>query len=624
LPGCQVADSRGNSATWQLGNRHFGNLIAPSAVIVSPERRRPIGAEVLGEGVDFRVWAPDHHDVAVVIGDGDIALDSEGNGYFRGIVRDARAGTRYRFRLDRERESFPDPASRFQLLGPHGPSVVVDPGRYQWRERNPQIDDRVIYEMHIGTFTREGTWAAATRQLAPIAELGINTLEIMPVHEFPGRFGWGYDGVDLWAPTRLYGSPDDFRDFVDAAHALSLAVILDVVYNHLGPDGCYLGKFTRNYFTDRYKNEWGEAINFDGPGSEGVREFFSQNAAYWIDEFNLDGLRLDATQSIIDNSQRHVISLITQCAREAAHGRDIFIVAENEPQDIAVIRDYGVDAMWNDDWHHAAMIAAGRTREAYYTDYKGSAQEFVSMARHGFLYQGQRYAWQKNRRGTPSLDTPPRQLVCYLQNHDQVANSATGERLHQTTSPGIHRALTALLLLGANTPMLFQGQEFSASSPFLYFADHNEELAKAVSNGRADFMTQFPSVNTKALALPNALSTFERSKLDHSEREKNRDAIDLHRELLKLRKEPKNVDGAVLGENAFVLRFDDDRLLLVNLGPQLDLDIAPEPLLAPPSGARWRVEWSSDGSEQVEFDDDPGWRIPGEAAVLLSVVYTRT
>ena len=579
---------------------------------MSAERRRKIGAEVLGDAVDFRVWAPDHHDVAVVIGDRDITLDNEGNGYFRAKVREARAGTRYRFRLDHERESFPDPASRYQLLGPHGPSIVVDPNRYPWRERNPQIGGRVIYEMHIGTFTREGTWAAAVRQLAPVADLGINTLEIMPIGEFPGRFGWGYDGVDLWAPTRLYGSPDDFRGFVDAAHALGLAVILDVVYNHFGPDGCYLGRFSKNYFTDRYTNEWGQAINFDGPGSEGVREFVSENAAYWIDEFRLDGLRLDATQSIIDLSGRHVIAEIVRRAREAAGDREIFIVAENEPQDIALIRKYGVDAMWNDDWHHAAMIAAGKPREAYYTDYKGAPQEFVSMARHGFLFQGQRYSWQKNRRGTPSLDTPPRQLVCYLQNHDQVANSATGARLH-------HPALTSLLLLGANTPMLFQGQEFAASSPFLYFADHKPELATAVSKGRAEFMTQFPSVNGQELALPNAVSTFERSKLDHSER--NEGAVAFFSELLRLRQElgePQKVDGAVLGEKAFVLRFDDDRLLLVNLGAQLNLEIAPEPLLAPPAGARWKVRWSSDGTEQVEFDTDPGWRIPGEAAVLLT------
>ena len=586
----------------------------------SPKRRRPVGAEVIGDAVDFRVWAPDHHHVAAVIDDKDLPLEREANGYFRGAVRGARAGTRYRFRLDGERETFPDPASRFQPEGPQGPSEVVDPSRYRWREGNPILADRVIYETHIGTFTPEGTWRAAAQQLAPVAEMGINVIELMPVHEFPGQFGWGYDGVDLWAPTRLYGSPDDFRAFVDGAHALGLAVILDVVYNHLGPDGCYLGKFTGSYFTDRYKNEWGEALNFDGPGCDGVREFFSQNAAYWIDEFHLDGLRLDATQSIIDSSPEHVVSVVARRAREAAADRDIFIVAENEPQDIALIEKLGMNAMWSDDWHHTAMIAAGGKREAYYTDYQGLAQEFVSMARHGFLYQGQWYAWQKKRRGTPSLDTPPERLVCYLQNHDQLANSADGARLHQTTSPGIDRALTALLLLGANTPMLFQGQEFAASSPFLYFADHKDDLGRAVAKGRAEFMTQFASIDARRLALPNAIETFERSKLDHSERERHTEAVALHRDLLRLRRDlgrPQKVDGAVLSDSAFVLRFDDDRILIINLGPRLELEVAPEPLLAPPANARWQLIWSSDGTERVEFEETPSWRIPAQSATLL-------
>jgi maltooligosyltrehalose trehalohydrolase len=475
----------------------------------------------------------------------------------------------------------------------------------------------VIYEMHIGTFTREGTWRAALEKLQPLADIGINLLEIMPVNEFPGRFGWGYDGVDLWAPTRLYGSPDDFRAFVDAAHALHLGVILDVVYNHFGPDGCYLREFARAYFSDRYKNEWGDALNFDGPGCEGVREFVSENAGYWIDEFHLDGLRLDATQSINDRSADNIIKVVGRRARDAAPDRSIFLVAENEPQDVALIKEYGLDAMWNDDWHHAATVATTGRREAYYTDYKGKPQEFVSMARHGFLYQGQWYSWQKNRRGTASLDIAPEKLVCYLQNHDQIANSATGERLHQLTSPGRFRALTALLLLGPNTPMLFQGEEFAASAPFLYFADHKPELAKSVSSGRRDFLKQFPSVTTSAD--PGDPGTFERCKLDHQEREKHSQAVALHRHLLRLRREFSRVDGAVLGDEAFLLRFDDDRLLIVNLGEELALEVAPEPLLAPRKGCRWQLLWSSEEVEEVEFEGTPSWRIPAESAVLLEV-----
>src|SRR5437016_421559 len=306
--------------------------------------------------------------------------------------------------------------------------------------------------MHIGAFTTGGTWRAAAERLSSIVELGINVIEVMPVNEFPGSFGWGYDGVDLWAPTRLYGSPDDFRAFVDAAHALNVGVILDVVYNHFGPDGAYWKEFAAAYFTDAYTNEWGEAINFE---ADGVREFFSNNAGYWIEEFHLDGLRLDATQSIHDDSEEHIIALIQRRAREAAGRRRIFIVAENEPQDVDLIRKYGLDALWNDDWHHTAMVAVTNRREAYYTDYYGGPQEFVSLARHGFLYQGQRYVWQKHRRGTPSLNVPPERFVCCLQNHDQIANSQSGLRLHRLTSPGRFRALTALLLLGPNPPMLF-------------------------------------------------------------------------------------------------------------------------------------------------------------------------
>ncbi|HEY8181572.1 MAG TPA: malto-oligosyltrehalose trehalohydrolase [Thermoanaerobaculia bacterium] len=574
---------------------------------MSLTRRRPVGAELIGDGADFRVWAPDRKSVSVVIDGSDFPLVRETDGHFRGFVAKARAGTRYRLRLDREKEKFPDPASRFQPDGPHGPSMVVDPA-YPWRHAawrgvNPKA--LVIYEMHIGTFTPEGTLRSAIDQLQPLADLGINLLEVMPVNEFPGRFGWGYDGVDLWAPSHLYGTPDDFRLFVDSAHARGLGVILDVVYNHFGPDGCYLKNFAKDYFTSE-KNEWGDVINF---GVDGVREFIAENAGYWIEEFHIDGLRLDATQSIHDQSPEHIIKVIQRKAREAARDRPIVIVAENEPQDVALIKSYGVDAMWNDDWHHSAMVAATGEREAYYTDYRGAPEEFVTMAKSGFLYQGQWYSWQKSYRGTPSGDIPHEKFVCFLQNHDQIANSATGERIQFRTSPGIVRALTALLLLGPDTPMLFQGQEFASSAPFLYFADHKPELASAVEKGRRQFMTQFPSIATDKLAPPHDPATFERCKLDHSEREKHVDAVALHRELLQLRRPITRVDGAVLNEHAFFLRFDDDRMLIINLGPAFELDDVPE--------GRWEVRWSS---EPVSL-----WRIPAESAVLLEAVrYTRS
>src|SRR5207302_631434 len=440
------------------------HLVSPEA---APVRRLPIGAEPQSDGgVHFRVWAPRCREVVVEIeGLEPAAVQSETDGYYSLWSLPARAGMRYRFRLDRGERAFPDPASRFQPEGPHGPSEIIDPGEFTWTDgdwRGRTRDQLVIYEMHVGTFAPDGSWESASRELPALAELGITCLEIMPVAEFPGRFGWGYDGVNLFAPTRLYGRPMDFRRFVDRAHALGIAIILDVVYNHFGPDGNYLKLFSAAYFTDRYDNERGEAINFDGPDSGPVREFFIANAGYWIDEYHLDGLRLDATQQIFDASPENIMAALGRRVREAARGRATLIVAENEPQHTRLVRPperggHGLDGLWNDDFHHSAMVVLSGHNEAYYTDYLGEPQEFVSAVKWGYLYQGQRYRWQKKRRGTPALDLPPSNFITFIQNHDQVANSARGQRCQQFASPGRFRALTALLLLGPGTPMLFQG-----------------------------------------------------------------------------------------------------------------------------------------------------------------------
>jgi maltooligosyltrehalose trehalohydrolase len=603
-----------------------------------------------GAGAHFRVWAPRRKHVEVVLegkaGTRASRLEPEPSGYFSGIVADAQAGALYRYRLDVGSELYPDPASRFQPEGPHGPSQIVDPASFRWSDRGwggVGRDGQIIYELHVGTFTQEGTWAAAEGRLPDLKATGITALEVMPVAEFPGRFGWGYDGVDLFAPTRLYGTPDDFRHFVDRAHVLGLGVILDVVYNHIGPDGNYLNQFSTDYFTDRYKNEWGQAINFDGPESGPVREFFIANAGYWIREYHLDGLRLDATQQIFDTSPDHILTAIAREVRAAAAGRETLIVAENEAQPARLARlpeagGHGLDALWNDDFHHSAMVALTGKNPAYYSDYLGTAQELLSTVKWGTLYQGQWYSWQKQRRGTPALDLAPAQFVAYLQNHDQIANSGKGERCHQLTSPGRYKAMTALFLLAPHTPMLFQGQEFAASSPFLFFADHNPELAVKVAQGRRQFLSQFP-----ALALPESQTcltdpadpaTFERCRLDWGERELHGAAYALHRDLIKLRREDsifraprrRGVDGAVLAPGAFVLRFfaegGDDRLLIINLGRDLHFSPAPEPLLAPPEGCRWENHWSTedvryDGCGTPLLDVDGGWQVPGEAAAVL-------
>ena len=606
------------------------------------ERRLPIGAEAAPGGVHFRVWAPKRRRVAVALeGGGEHELRREPGGYWAGLVSAARVGSLYRYRLDDDERIYPDPVSRCQPAGPHEPSEVVDPCGYRWRDdgwRGIELPGQVIYELHVGAFTREGTGAAAAGQIEELARLGVTVLELMPVAEFPGSFGWGYDGVHPFAPTRLYGRPDDFRAFVDRAHGLGLAVILDVVYNHLGPSGNYFRAFADDYFTERYTTEWGEAMNFDGPNAGPVRELFTCNAAYWVDEYHLDGLRLDATQCMYDASPTHVVAEVTAAARRAARGRGTIVVAENEPQDTRLVREMGVDALWNNDLHHSAIVALTGRNEAYYSDYMGTAQELVSAARHGFLYQGQRYLWQRRRRGTSTRGLPLAAFVTFIQNHDQIANSAKGERVHRQSSPARYRAMTAFMLLIPGTPMLFMGQEFAASAPFLYFADHagEEGLNELVRRGRRAFLEQFASVahpeTGRRLADPADPATFERCKLDHGERERHGWAYALHRDLLRLRREDptlraqRPVDGAVLGPEAFVLRFageeEDDRLLLVNLGRDMRLVPAPEPLLAPPAGTRWAVRWSSEDPAYGGYgtpppETDEGWWLRGEAATFM-------
>lgn len=593
-------------------------------------------------GVHFRVWAPGSAKVAVEVGKDSFPLASEGGGYFSGLVTSVRTGDVYKFRLDSG--AFPDPASRFQPEGPHGPSQVIDPSTFKWTDEKwlgLEPKEMVLYELHIGTFTPEGTWESAMKQLAELKDLGITALEVMPIADFPGRFGWGYDGVDLFAPTHLYGDPDDVRSFVNHAHELGLMVILDVVYNHVGPDGNYLPQFSEDYFSTRYKCEWGEAINFDGENCGPVREFFIANARYWIEEFHFDGLRLDATQQIFDASEKHLVCAVTEAARAAGGNRHIYIVGENEPQETRMVRScdargYGLNSLWNDDYHHSAIVAATGRAEAYYADYRGTPQEFISSAKYGYLFQGQWYKWQEKRRGSPAFDLSPTNFVVFLQNHDQVANSLRGQRLHQLTSPGKLKALTALTLLHPSTPMIFQGDEFSAATPFLYFADHNEELNKLVSKGRGEFLRQFRSIACdecrELLAEPGRVETFHRCKLNPAERRRNVAVSQMYRDLLRIRREDRTIrdaefiDGAVLSQEAFVLRYfsevGDDRLLLVNLGNDLHLNPAPEPLLAPLEDHGWRVLWSSEsvaygGCGTPPLETRANWMLPGHSAVLM-------
>jgi maltooligosyltrehalose trehalohydrolase len=620
------------------------------------QRRYPIGAELIGpEQSHFRAWAPKAGRVDLVLEASTEespsqtfhALEAEEGGYFSGHAN-AGAGARYWFRVNNN--FYPDPASRFQPDGPHGSSCIVDPTRFQWSDSQwpglaaAGLKGQIIYEMHVGTFTNEGTWHAAAQQLEELARIGITVVEMMPVADFPGKFGWGYDGVNLFAPSHLYGSPDDLRAFIDRAHSLGLGVILDVVYNHFGPDGNYLGAFSDDYLIRGNENEWGDSINFDDRNSGPVREFFITNGRYWVDEFHFDGFRFDALHAIRDRSTEYIIGAVGRAARKAAGSRSILLFAENDRQEARMVRPPSeggdeLDGMWNDDFHHSTVVALTSRKEAYYDDYRGAPQEFISTAKYGFLYQGQALSWRKALRGSPTFSIPPEAFVCFIENHDQIANTGPGERVRFQTSPARYRAMTALLLLGPWTPLLFQGEEFGASSPFMFFADIGDASVRdAIRKGRAEWLAPFLSLTKEealtTLPAPDDPEVFARCKLDFSERDKNRQLYDLHIDLLRLRREDSRfrqqisggIDGAVLGSASFVLRYffqeSDDRLLLVNFGERQVLHPASEPLLAPPAGCTWETLWTSEsprygGSGSPITATHEHWILPGEATVAL-------
>jgi maltooligosyltrehalose trehalohydrolase len=621
----------------------------------TPSRRLPIGAEVQRGGVLFRVWAPKRRLVEVLFesrpeaGPEKFELEPEGSGYFSGLVPGVGDGALYRYRLD-GKDAYPDPASRYQPEGPHGPSQVVDPSLYRWGDdawKGLVLEGQVIYELHLGTFTAEGTWEAAARCLPRLVDLGVTAVEIMPVAEFPGTFGWGYDGVDLFAPYHGYGTPDDMRRFIDLAHALGLGVILDVVYNHFGPDGCYHHAFSDHYLhKGRPGNDWGDAINFDGPECGPVREYFSVNASYWISEYHLDGLRLDATHAIHDDSEEHILVAINRQARAAAGTRAILIIAENEQQNIRLVRSteeggYGLDGVWNDDFHHSARVALTGRAEAYYCDFQGTPQELISAVKWGYLFQGQVCKWQRKIRGSSTFGVPAAHFITYLENHDQVANSPLGLRLRDMTSPGQYRALVALWLLAPQTPMLFQGQELGSSRPFLFFYDHSQPLADQIREGRREELagirsTTHPELRGYQLD-PAARTTFQASKLEQPDGYDKHPAYALFRDLLRLRREDpiirahqsEAIHGAVLGPEAFALRYFGEsgncRLLLINLGRDLYPTPNSEPLLAPPPGKDWSVLWFSEhprygGSSIPPLEPGEPWRTPGHCAVVLAPI----
>lgn len=609
--------------------------------------RLELGARPSPDGTAFRVWSPKSSRVDVALESGKLTLVPmipEREGYFSCFIKGVSPGALYTYRLD-GRARYPDPCSRFQPHGPLRPSMVIDPHAYSWHDsdwKGLKLPGQIFYELHVGVFTEEGSFAAARGQLRELKALGITAVELLPVNEFPGRWNWGYDGVDIYAPSHHYGSPREFKEFVDAAHSLGLGIVLDVVYNHMGPSGCFLQEFSDYYFSDRMKTEWGRAINFDGAGSNGVREFFVQNACYWISEFHLDGLRVDATQNIYDAGWPHVLAELTTSCRKAAGGRDIMMIAENEPQDTRCLAPvsvggFGFDAMWNDDFHHAVWVGATKFREAYLQDYRGSPQEFISTVKRGFLFQGQYFRWQGKNRGSRVREEPAPAFIQYLQNHDQIGNNLEGSRVCDLIGGRLYRALMTFMMLSPGTPLLFMGQEFACSSRFPFFADI-PGLEKEIYKGRKTFITQFPTFalpsNIKRFPDPCREATFKSAVLNLSERCSHAPMYLFHKALIALRKEDPVIamqsreccEGAVLAPEALALRYSGgvrgDRLLLLNYGTGSVRPPFPEPLLAAEADSGWRLVFSSDGPQfggQGAFRrfDAGNLRIPGQIGLFF-------
>ena len=516
----------------------------------------PFGAQALPKGgVRFRLWAPAARRIELVLYDADtprhIEMHALADGWFERLVPEAREGTRYRYRIDGGIE-VPDPASRLNPEDVHGPSAVVDPERYRWRDagwRGRPWHESVIYEIHVGAFSPEGTFEGVERRLDHLVTLGVTTLELMPVADFPGRRGWGYDGVLPFAPDAAYGSPEALKSLVDAAHRRGLAVMLDVVYNHFGPEGNYLHAYAPQFFTERHHTPWGAAINFDGEHSRTVREFFVHNALYWLEEFNFDGLRFDAVHAICDDSTPHIL---TELARRLRAGpgaqRPRYLVLENAANQAHLLGAPGgaetFDAQWNDDFHHCVHVVLTGEHDGYYADYAHDVHGLLARClTEGFAYQGEESAHEGRARGEPSAHLPPTAFVVFLQNHDQIGNRAYGERLaHLVKNEDALFAATALLLLQPSPPLLFMGEEWAASQPFPYFCDFGPELARSVREGRRREFARFVRFRDDAVwaTVPDPVvpETLDRARLRWEEIPQPPHArwLERHRELLAVRR----------------------------------------------------------------------------------------
>jgi malto-oligosyltrehalose trehalohydrolase len=509
----------------------------------------PFGAELKADGtVRFRLWAPSHETILLELDDRaqSHAMHPGDDGWHDLVTSEARAGTRYRFVLS-DGLRVPDPASRQQAEDVHGASLVVDPAAYVWRDdtwTGRQWQEAVIYELHIGTFTPEGTFREAIGKLGHLADLGVTAIEIMPVAAFPGLWNWGYDGVLPFAPANAYGSPEDLKALVDAAHAAGFMVLLDVVYNHFGPEGAYIHVIAPQAFTERDHTPWGAAIDMQVAP---VREFFIHNALFWIEEFHFDGLRLDAVHAILDDGPRHLLNELAERVNRLDLRRPVHLILENEDNEASLLVRGGArprlfTAQWNDDVHHALHVAATGEADGYYADYCGDTGKLARALAEGFSFQGEVMSYRGGPRGEPSTALPPLAFVSFIQNHDQVGNRAFGERLTAISSAPAVRAAAAVYLLLPQVPMLFMGEEWAAPQPFLFFCDFGAALADAVRDGRRAEFARFPQFRDPAkrqrIPDPMAEATFLSSKLDWSDvgREPHADWLAWYRRALAIRK----------------------------------------------------------------------------------------
>lgn len=596
------------------------------------EYRAPFGAQVLEDTIRFRLWAPKASDVKLSLDSGGrqrlLTMNALERGWFELQTRDAKPGDLYRYVINGKLE-IPDPASRFNPFDVHGPSQIIDPRGFEWADsewRGRPWQEAVIYELHVGTFTAEGTFEGVMERLDYLAGLGITAIELMPVSDFPGSRNWGYDGVLPYAPDSSYGHPEDLKRLVQAAHQRDLMVLLDVVYNHFGPEGNYLGAYAPEFFTARHKTPWGDAINFEGPDSRTVRDFFIHNALYWLEEYNFDGLRLDAVHAIFDCSQHHILTEIAEAVRHGpGRRRYCHLVLENHQNNSGWLEhdDSGApllfNAQWNDDCHHAMHVLATGEQDGYYSDYSDKPVWYLGRClAEGFAYQGEPSKFHGGvRRGEPSSALPLTAFISFLQNHDQTGNRALGERINVIAGPGVLRIMTSILLLSPSLPLLFMGEEFACERPFLFFCDFDRELAEAVTHGRRQEFAkfaQFSGKNQLRIPDPGDEASFIQSKLDWAVLTEPGPgkSIDFHRHLLEIRRSRivPLLEKSPYGDSSFEVIGDrglqvnwilggGSRLQLwANLGPaSLDIDFDPKGEVLYAEGEfpkPWSVIWSLD------------------------------